>query len=113
MQLAFPLAGGPWISAHRGSTDTAGENTLKAFAAAVANGAQMVELDLHPCLDGSLVVVHDVTLGRTTTGTGPVAEASPEHCAQLGLPTLEDVLDWSRGRAVLNLDTRNYPGVPG
>ncbi|MEO5711684.1 MAG: glycerophosphodiester phosphodiesterase family protein [Nocardioidaceae bacterium] len=52
--------------AHRGSSGCAPENTLAAIHAAVAVGADAVELDVHRTSDGALVVLHDSTLARTT-----------------------------------------------
>ena len=58
--------------AHRGSSGTHPENTLEAFAAGVAAGADRLELDVHGTADGYVVVLHDALLDRTTDGTGPV-----------------------------------------
>jgi glycerophosphoryl diester phosphodiesterase len=61
--------------AHRGYSAVAPENTLPAFAAALHGGATIVEFDVRTTADGVPVVIHDRTLERTTTGTGPVWEA--------------------------------------
>jgi glycerophosphoryl diester phosphodiesterase len=61
------------VIAHRGSSAEAPENTLPAFEAAVARGADAIELDVHLSADGAPVVIHDATLDRTTDRTGPVA----------------------------------------
>jgi glycerophosphoryl diester phosphodiesterase len=61
------------VIAHRGSSAEAPENTLPAFEAAVARGADAVELDVRLTADGAPVVIHDATLDRTTDRTGPVA----------------------------------------
>ena len=61
------------VIAHRGSSAEAPENTLPAFEAAVAQGADAVELDVRLTADGAPVVIHDATLDRTTDRTGPVA----------------------------------------
>jgi glycerophosphoryl diester phosphodiesterase len=61
------------VIAHRGSSAAAPENTLPAFEAAVAQGADAVELDVRLTADGAPVVIHDATLDRTTDRTGPVA----------------------------------------
>jgi glycerophosphoryl diester phosphodiesterase len=59
--------------AHRGGAALAPENTLAAFAPAVARyGTDMIELDVHPTADGEIVVFHDDTLERCTNGAGPV-----------------------------------------
>ncbi|HKI97071.1 MAG TPA: glycerophosphodiester phosphodiesterase [bacterium] len=69
------------IIAHRGASSQAPENTLAAFRAAVALGADGVEFDVQGTRDGVPVVIHDPTLERTTNGHGAVAGAS---AAELG-----------------------------
>ncbi|MGH7377681.1 MAG: glycerophosphodiester phosphodiesterase family protein, partial [Candidatus Methylomirabilales bacterium] len=49
--------------AHRGASADAPENTLPAFEAALAAGADALELDVHMAADGALVVIHDAALG--------------------------------------------------
>lgn len=62
----IPPAPAPAIVAHRGASAIAPENTLAAFRAADAAGADLYELDVHLTKDGNVVVVHDSTLARTT-----------------------------------------------
>lgn len=57
---------------HRGAAGSAPENTLAAFRRAVELGVDGVEFDVHPTADGHLVVIHDPTLDRTTSGSGLV-----------------------------------------
>lgn len=52
------------------------ENTIPSFLQAVAEGAQMIELDVVHSADGVLVVIHDETVNRTTDGTGCVGDLS-------------------------------------
>lgn len=59
--------------AHRGGSKLRPENTMLAFAHAVAIGVDAIECDVHLSRDGEPVVIHDDTLDRTTDGTGPVA----------------------------------------
>lgn len=66
----------PLVIAHRGASGTSPENTLAAFRRAEALGAEMIELDVQLSRDGEVVVIHDWTLDRTTTGTGAVGERS-------------------------------------
>ena len=63
----------PRVNAHRGLSSVCPENTLPAFAAAVALGADEIELDLWASRDGELVVCHDAALDRTTDGHGPIS----------------------------------------
>lgn len=60
------------VIAHRGYSSAAPENTLAALSAAVDAGADAVEFDLHVASCGTPVLFHDVHLGRTTNGVGPV-----------------------------------------
>jgi glycerophosphoryl diester phosphodiesterase len=62
------------ICAHRGAKDTHPENTLAAFREAIRLGAHMIELDASPSKDGELVVMHDLTVDRTTDGSGKISE---------------------------------------
>lgn len=58
--------------AHRGASLRAPENTLEAFRLAAAGGAGGLELDVHMTSDGSIVVIHDDTVDRTTDGSGAI-----------------------------------------
>jgi glycerophosphoryl diester phosphodiesterase len=62
----------PRLFAHRGGSTIAPENTIEAFAAGLAAGADRLELDVHATADGEIVVLHDPTVDRTTDGTGEV-----------------------------------------
>ena len=62
----------PWILAHRGASHAAPENTLAAFALARKMGADGIELDTSLTRDGVPVVIHDLSLHKTTNGTGLV-----------------------------------------
>lgn len=63
----------PVVVAHRGSRYLWPENTMTAFAGAIAMGAQQVETDLRVTSDGTVVCIHDPTIDRTTDGSGRVA----------------------------------------
>lgn len=62
------------VIAHRGASVAAPENTLAAFGQAMALGVDGLELDVQPTRDGAVVVLHDETLERTTSGEGYVFE---------------------------------------
>ena len=98
--------------AHRGASGVAPENTLAAFARALDQGADMLELDIHLSRDGIPVVIHDATLERTTNGHGRVVEYDLAALKQLDagswfakeyagerIPTLDEVLTLVNGRA--------------
>ncbi len=62
----------PRVFGHRGAAALAPENTLASFAVAAQLGAGYLELDVHGTTDGTVVVLHDETVDRTTEATGPV-----------------------------------------
>ena len=117
------------IWAHRGASAHAPENTLIAFQEAKRQGADGIELDVHPTRDGRLVVIHDATVQRTTQGFGHVADLtlaelrtldagykfSPRFSGE-GIPTLQEALDFSRGANLLvNIEIKTgqaaYAGI--
>jgi glycerophosphoryl diester phosphodiesterase len=84
--------------AHRGEPVAHRENTLPALAAAVALGADMVEIDLRRTRDGVIVVLHDQTLERLWGVAASVGDLDQAEVAALGdgdvrIPTLRAVLD--------------------
>ena len=64
----------PRVCAHRGFNTIAPENSMPAFGAAVAMGAEEIEFDLWPTRDGEIVSIHDGSLERVSDGTGKVYE---------------------------------------
>jgi len=72
-ETPFPFPQDFLIIAHRGASSYAPENTIAAFDLALQIGACHLELDVHLTRDDHLVVIHDDTVDRTTSGTGPVA----------------------------------------
>ena len=64
----------PLVFAHRGGGGLFPENTLEAFRYSVQMGVDVLELDVHSTLDGTLVVMHDGGVDRTTNGRGRVSE---------------------------------------
>jgi glycerophosphoryl diester phosphodiesterase len=99
----------PWVIAHRGASGHAPENTLAAFERAVELGAGFVETDLHLTRDAHFVAIHDLTLERTTNGTGPVREHTLAQLRDLEaglwydrkymgerIPTIEEILAFAR-----------------
>jgi glycerophosphoryl diester phosphodiesterase len=73
----------PLVVAHRGASAEAPEHTLAAYEAAVAQQADMIELDVHLSADDQLVVIHDERLERTTDGRGLVREHSLQALKRL------------------------------
>jgi glycerophosphoryl diester phosphodiesterase len=85
--------------AHRGASALYPENTLLAFERAIAQGVDMIELDVRLTRDGALVVVHDAALDRTTSGAGLVRDQSIAGIRSLDagrgqrVPLLAEVID--------------------
>jgi glycerophosphoryl diester phosphodiesterase len=86
------------VIAHRGASADERENTLPAFERAIEIGADFVELDIQASSDGVLVVFHDLNLGRLTPLRGPLRRRHSVELREVGIPTLEEVLDLTRGR---------------
>ena len=87
-----------WVIAHRGASWNEPENTLPAFERAIADGADFVEFDVQAASDGALVVFHDDELDRLTPLTGPLRRRPLAELREVGIPTLEDVLELTVGR---------------
>jgi len=106
--------------AHRGASGTFPENTLSAFRAAIDARADMCELDVQLTRDGSVVVIHDETVDRTTDGNGEVAEMTLEELKRLDagakfkggalkgerIPTLDEVFAVTSGKCGLNIELK-------
>lgn len=116
------------IWAHRGASRAAPENTVPAFTAAAALGADGIELDVQRTRDGRLVVCHDEQIDRTSTGHGWIRDMSlaelHRHDFSCGradfagtrIPTLDDVLTALAGTDLsANIELKNsvvsYPGM--
>jgi glycerophosphoryl diester phosphodiesterase len=81
--MAGPGSGNIEIIAHRGYSAAAPENTLVALDRAVTHGAHAVEFDVQIASCGTPVLFHDVHLGRTTNGVGPVRRRTLEQLKAL------------------------------
>ena len=97
--------------AHRGDWRVAGENTLGAFQAALANPeCDGLEFDVRVAADGVPVVCHDQTLDRVQGRADRVDELSSTELFDLGVPTLEDVLRVAGRRPFLDVELKVDPG---
>jgi len=109
----------PLIGAHRGGPMPGyPENSLVAFENSLKYAPSMIETDVRKSKDGYLVIMHDETLDRTTTGTGRVSDYTLAELRKLRLkdptgqvteyriPTLGEVLEWARGRTIVQLDIK-------
>ena len=117
------------IFAHRGASGYAPENTLEAFALAIKQGADGIELDVQLTRDRIPVVLHDETLARVTSKTGYVKDYTLKELKELTvleskfpayttskIPTLEEVLDAVKASGILvNIELKTgiywYPDI--
>ncbi len=109
----------PRVCAHRGFSTIAPENSMPAYGAAVAMGADEIELDLWPTKDGEIVSCHDRELERVSNGTGRITDHTLEELETLdfgvkfgdkfkGLHILrfEDILRKFAGQVVMNVHVK-------
>ncbi len=100
------------IFGHRGAAGLVAENTLESIAEALKYGVNGIEIDVHKCKSGELVVIHDETLQRTTNGIGKVSEYSWKELTKLRtpegyrIPKLSQVLDLIDARCILNIELK-------
>lgn len=112
----------PHVIAHRGGRVWAPENTMAAFRKALQAGVWGIELDVHRCATGELVVIHDHDLNRTTDGAGLVKDMSYQALKRLSagfwfdesfrqeyVPLLAEVLRLVDGQVMLNIEIKNTP----
>ena len=104
------------VVAHRGDWRYAPENSIAAIEHAIAVGVDVVELDLQLTRDSVLILMHDGSLNRTTTGKGKIGNWTLDSIKTLHLksgcgihtrhrvPTLEEALLAAKGKVLINLD---------
>ncbi|WP_411029296.1 glycerophosphodiester phosphodiesterase family protein [Spongiimicrobium sp. 3-5] len=104
------------VVAHRGDWRNAPENSLQAIQNCIEMNVDMIEIDVQETKDGQLVLMHDKTIDRTTTGTGTVKEWTLDSLLTLRLrdglgvpttqkiPTLREALTLSKNKILVNLD---------
>ena len=106
----------PRLCAHRGFNSVAPENSMPAFGAAVALGAEEIEFDIWSTKDHVLVSCHDASLDRVSNGSGKIYEYTYEElksldfgckCGEkftgLQIPTFEEILQKFGGRVIMNV----------
>lgn len=109
----------PRVCAHRGFNTIAPENSMPAFGAAVALGAEEIEFDIWSTKDGVLVSCHDDTLDRVSNGHGKIYEHTYEELLKydfgikhgekfkgLKIPTFEEILQKFAGRVIMNIHVK-------
>ncbi|MBW7890820.1 MAG: glycerophosphodiester phosphodiesterase family protein [Chitinophagaceae bacterium] len=103
------------VAAHRAEHPDLPENSLAAMKEAIRAGVDIIEVDVRETKDGVMIIMHDKTLDRTTTGEGPVEEKTYAELQELFLthkgqptaekiPTLEEVFRLAKGKVMLDLD---------
>lgn len=103
---------------HRGAMGYAPENTLASFSKALEIGVDGIELDVHLCQSGEVVVIHDDRVDRTTNRKGKVREMTLQDLKELDagdgqrIPTLIEVLDFVDRRAIIDIELK-AEGVAG
>ncbi len=95
------------VIAHRGASAEEKENTLPAFERAIELGADFVEFDVQASSDGGLVVYHDLRLDRLTSARGPLRTRSLAELRELGIATLEEVLELTAGRIGVMMELKS------
>ena len=105
-----------FVVAHRGDWRNAPENSVQAVARCIRMGVDIVEIDLRMTKDSILVLMHDRTIDRTTTGQGSVADYTLAELGQFQLkdalgtaltqsiPTFEEVMLLCRDKILVNVD---------
>ncbi len=109
----------PMVSHHRGGPVPGyPENAIETMDNALKYGPGLMEIDVAQLKDGTLILMHDYTLDRTTTGTGKFKDVTWDYVKTLNLkdnegrmtaykvPLLRDVLLWAKGRAIVTLDIK-------
>lgn len=105
------------VIAHRGDHITYPENTLAAYADAIKNEADYVEIDLRTTKDSSLISMHDATVNRMTNGKGTIKDMTLNDIEQLQIesrdsldraiyrvPTFEEIMDLCRDKIHIYID---------
>ena len=111
------------ITAHRGDSKSAPENTLAAFEKAIENGADVIELDVRQTKDGEIVVMHDENLRRTCGVDKKVGKLTYAEIQKISagakfkgknkelyenekIPTLQEAIELIGDRAEVNIELK-------
>ena len=115
----------PVVTAHRGYSAAAPENTLPAFQLAIDQGCEWAELDVQMTRDGVVMVTHDTSLRRCTGRNENIYDLTYNEVRKLDagrwfgqkytgakVPTLEEVLDQCKGLIQLNIEIKPNAATP-
>lgn len=118
--LGNDVLGETTITAHRGSSKRAPENTLPAIEAAIGEAADLCEIDVQVTSDGQIVVCHDLNLKRLAGVDKRLGDMTFDEARALDvgsymgsqfagtqIPTLEEALRAAKGRIGLNIELKN------
>jgi glycerophosphoryl diester phosphodiesterase len=121
MLNTIPLEDDTQITAHRGASADAPENTMAAVIAAIDQGADWVEIDVQETADGRVVVFHDSDFKRVADKELKIWDATLDDLQDLDIgswfaaefrdervPTLEQVLNTCQGKAGVNIELKFY-----
>jgi glycerophosphoryl diester phosphodiesterase len=77
------------VVGHRGAEP---ENKIKGFSNGIRNGSQILECDVRLSKDKKAVIIHDVSIDRTTNSSGKVRNFTAQELSQLEIPSLKDLI---------------------
>ncbi len=114
--------GRPLLIGHRGAMEVAPENTMVAFERGVADGADILELDVQITADNEIIVFHDIDIAGKTGGKGMIHEHTADYLQSLDvgshfapqftgleMPLLDEVLTWAKGKVGLMIELKHGP----
>ncbi len=114
--------GRPLLVGHRGAMDVAPENTLPAFEAGLAGGADLLELDVQLTADEQVILFHDTDLFIKTGIRGLIGDFTADYLrtldvggyfdpqfAGLHMPLLDEMLAWAKDRVALMIELKHGP----
>lgn len=93
---------------HRGAKGYVAENTLASFQKALDLKVDGIELDVYLCKSGEVVVIHDDTIDRTTSGKGFVKDFSATELSAFEIPTLKAVFELIDRKCFINVEIKSY-----
>jgi glycerophosphoryl diester phosphodiesterase len=113
----FLLSNDLMVIAHRAANQNFPENSIPAIEEAIRLGVDIVELDIRVTADGVVVLMHDQTVDRTTTGKGDIEKLTYSYLQTLYLlhdgqptkekiPTLQEALKVTKGRIMVDMDMK-------
>jgi glycerophosphoryl diester phosphodiesterase len=120
--FAYKADGSILVSGHRGGLEPGfPENSIEGFQNVLNRMPAIFEIDPRLTKDSVIVLMHDATLDRTTNATGKLSDYTwaelqsvrlKDHAGNVTsakIPTLEEVIIWSKGKTVINLDKKDVP----